>query len=57
VATLLDSIEIEDDAALARGHLRVETELGLIEADVRGQLDRLAAQLKKLLETHAREPR
>jgi hypothetical protein len=56
VATLLDSIEIEDDAALARGHLRVETELGVIEADVRGQLDRLAAQLKKLLESHARDP-
>lgn len=56
VATLLDSIEIEDDAALARGQLRVETELGVIEADVRGQLDRLAAQLKKLLESHAREP-
>lgn len=55
VATLLDSIEIEDDAALARGHLRVETELGVIEADVRGQLDRLAAQLKKLLESHARD--
>lgn len=56
VATLLDSIEIEDDTALARGHLRVETELGVIEADIRGQLDRLAAQLKKLLESHAREP-
>jgi flagellar biosynthesis/type III secretory pathway protein FliH len=56
VATLLDSIEIEDDETLGRGQLRVETELGVIEADVRGQLERLAAQLKKLLESHAPEP-
>ena len=55
IATLLDSIEIEDDETLGHGQLRVETELGVIEADVRGQLDRLAIQLRKLLETHALE--
>jgi flagellar biosynthesis/type III secretory pathway protein FliH len=52
---LLDSLGIEEDAGLARGQLRVETELGVIEADLRGQLQRLATQLKKLLESHAAE--
>jgi flagellar biosynthesis/type III secretory pathway protein FliH len=52
---LLDSIGIEEDARLGRGQLRVETELGVIEADLKGQLERLAAQLKKLLESHADE--
>lgn len=50
---LLDSLGIEEDPRLGRGQLRVETELGVIEADLRGQLQRLAAQLKKLLESHA----
>ena len=52
---LLDSIGIEEDVRLGRGHLRVETELGVIEADLRGQLERLAGQLKKLLESHGAE--
>lgn len=53
LGSLLDSIGIEDDPNLARGHIRVETELGVIEADVRGQLERLATQLRKLLTSHA----
>jgi Flagellar assembly protein FliH len=53
LGSLLDSIGIEDDAELARGHIRVETELGVIEADLRGQLERLATQLRKLLTSHA----
>lgn len=53
VAPLLDSVEIEDDPELSRGQLRVETEIGIIEADIRGQLDRLSAQLRRLLESHA----
>lgn len=53
LGSLLDSIGIEDDPGLPRGHIRVETELGVIEADVRGQLERLAAQLRKLLTSHA----
>jgi flagellar biosynthesis/type III secretory pathway protein FliH len=52
LGTLLDSIDVEDDDRLERGHLRVETELGVIEADVRGQLERLATQLKKILTSH-----
>jgi type III secretion protein L len=52
---LLDSIGIEEDARLGRGQLRVETELGVIEADLKGQLERLAGQLKKLLESHGAE--
>lgn len=53
LGSLLDSIGIEDDDRLTRGHIRVETELGVIEADLRGQLERLAAQLKKLLTANA----
>jgi flagellar assembly protein FliH len=53
LGSLLDSIGIEDDAELSRGHIRVETELGVIEADLRGQLERLANQLRKLLTSHA----
>lgn len=53
LGSMLDSIGIEDDAMLSRGHIRVETELGVIEADLRGQLDRLATQLRKLLTSHA----
>lgn len=52
---MLDSIGIEEDAKLNRGQLRVETELGVIDADLKGQLERLAVQLKKLLESHASE--
>jgi flagellar biosynthesis/type III secretory pathway protein FliH len=53
LGTLLDSIGIEDDDKLSRGQLRIETELGVIEADLRGQLARLAVQLKKILQSHA----
>jgi flagellar assembly protein FliH len=56
LGSMLDSIGIEDDATLSRGHIRVETELGVIEADLRGQLDRLATQLRKLLTSHAPHP-
>jgi flagellar assembly protein FliH len=57
LGSLLDSIGIEDDAELSRGHIRVETELGVIEADLRGQLERLANQLRKLLTSHASDLR
>jgi flagellar assembly protein FliH len=57
LGSLLDSIGIEDDAGLSRGHIRVETELGVIEADLRGQLERLANQLRKLLTSHAADLR
>ena len=55
LGAMLDSIGIEQDARLSRGQLRVETELVVIEADLKGQLERLAVQLKKLLESHAAE--
>ncbi len=53
LGSLLDSISIEADDKLSRGQIRVETELGVIEADLKGQLERLALQLKKLLQSHA----
>lgn len=49
--SILDSLEVKSDDSLPRGHLRVETELGQMDADIGGQLDRLAEQLKKLLIT------
>ena len=49
--TLLDQLQIEEDPQLENGQLRIETELGVVEADVSGQLERLADQLKKLLKT------
>lgn len=52
LGSLLDSVGIEDDPTLSRGHIRVETELGVIEADLRGQLERLSTQLRKLLTSH-----
>jgi flagellar biosynthesis/type III secretory pathway protein FliH len=55
LGALLDSIGIQEDSKLNRGQLRVETELGMIEADLKGQVERLAIQLKKLLESHASE--
>jgi flagellar biosynthesis/type III secretory pathway protein FliH len=57
LGSLLDSVGIEDDDKLSRGQIRVETELGVIEADLRGQLERLAIQLRKLLTSHASDPR
>jgi flagellar biosynthesis/type III secretory pathway protein FliH len=47
--TLLEALVVQEDESLSPGHIRVETELGVIEADVRGQLQRLAVQLRKLL--------
>jgi flagellar biosynthesis/type III secretory pathway protein FliH len=51
-STELEDIQIKEEAGLAPGHLRVETELGVIEAELKGQLRRLATQLRKLLQTH-----
>ncbi len=47
--TLLESVQIAEDENLPPGTLRVDTELGVIEADVGRQLDRLTAQLRKLV--------
>jgi flagellar biosynthesis/type III secretory pathway protein FliH len=52
VSTELEDVQIKEEAGLAQGHLRVETELGVIEAELKGQLRRLATQLRKLLHTH-----
>lgn len=51
-STELEDIQIKEELGLAPGHLRVETELGVIEAELKGQLRRLATQLRKLLQTH-----
>lgn len=51
-STELEDIQIKEEPGLAAGHLRVETELGVIEAELKGQLRRLATQLRKLLTTH-----
>jgi flagellar biosynthesis/type III secretory pathway protein FliH len=50
--TPLETLVIETDAGLARGQIRVETELGIVEADLAGQLERLSGQLRQLLRDH-----
>jgi flagellar biosynthesis/type III secretory pathway protein FliH len=47
-ATALDiqSIEVKEDAALARGELRLHTDLGIIDARLAPRLDRLAAAVR-----------
>lgn len=42
-------VEIRDDAALARGELRLYTDVGIIDAKLSPRLDRLAAALRDAL--------
>lgn len=51
--TPIETLSIESDASLARGQIRVETELGVVEANLPGQLERLSTQLRQLLLEHA----
>lgn len=47
---LLENIRVEADERLNRGHMRVQTELGEVDANIKGQLNQLAKQLRKLLD-------
>jgi flagellar biosynthesis/type III secretory pathway protein FliH len=45
----IDTVRILPDAARARGSLRVETDIGVLDADLAPQLDRLALRLRETL--------
>jgi flagellar biosynthesis/type III secretory pathway protein FliH len=49
LATSHESVTIQPDDALARGDLRLETELGALDARLEPQLERLARRLKDTL--------
>ncbi len=46
-----DAVRITADPSRARGNLRITTELGVLDADLAPQLDRLVASLKDSLHT------
>jgi flagellar assembly protein FliH len=46
----IQSVEVRPDAALARGELRLHTDVGIIDARLAPRFDRLAAALRDALE-------
>jgi flagellar assembly protein FliH len=46
----IQSVEVRQDAALARGELRLHTDVGIIDARLAPRFDRLAAALRDALE-------
>jgi flagellar biosynthesis/type III secretory pathway protein FliH len=45
----IDTVRILPDAARSRGSLRIETDIGVLDADLAPQLDRLALRLRETL--------
>jgi flagellar assembly protein FliH len=45
----IETVRIAPDAARARGSLRIETDIGVLDADLAPQLDRLALRLRETL--------
>jgi flagellar biosynthesis/type III secretory pathway protein FliH len=45
----IETVRILPDAARARGSLRIETDIGVLDADLAPQLDRLALKLRETL--------
>ncbi|RYZ03242.1 MAG: hypothetical protein EOO73_28575 [Myxococcales bacterium] len=45
----VETVRISEDAARARGSLRIETDVGVLDADLAPQLDRLALRLRETL--------
>jgi flagellar biosynthesis/type III secretory pathway protein FliH len=45
----LDTVRVLADGARARGSLRIETDIGVLDADLAPQLDRLALRLRETL--------
>lgn len=44
-----DTVRVAPDAARQRGNLRIETDIGVLDADLAPQLDRLALRLRETL--------
>jgi flagellar biosynthesis/type III secretory pathway protein FliH len=53
LGVVIETVRILPDPARARGSLRIETDIGVLDADLAPQLDRLALRLR---ETLAHEP-
>jgi flagellar biosynthesis/type III secretory pathway protein FliH len=45
----VDTVRVVSDAARQRGSLRIETDIGVLDADLAPQLDRLALKLRETL--------
>lgn len=45
----VETVRITEDASRARGSLRIETDVGVLDADLAPQLDRLALRLRETL--------
>jgi flagellar biosynthesis/type III secretory pathway protein FliH len=45
----IDTVQLVADTARARGSLRIETDIGVLDADLAPQLDRLALRLRETL--------
>lgn len=45
----VETVRLQPDATRARGSLRIETEIGVLDADIAPQLDRLALRLRETL--------
>jgi flagellar biosynthesis/type III secretory pathway protein FliH len=45
----VDTLRLQPDAARQRGSLRIETDIGVLDADLAPQLDRLALRLRETL--------
>jgi flagellar biosynthesis/type III secretory pathway protein FliH len=49
LGVVVETVRIVPDAARARGSLRIETDIGVLDADLAPQLDRLALRLRETL--------
>ena len=45
----VDAVRLKPDSARPRGSLRIETDIGVLDADLAPQLDRLALKLRETL--------
>ena len=45
----IETVRVSPDAARSRGSLRIETDIGVLDADLAPQLDRLALKLRESL--------
>jgi flagellar biosynthesis/type III secretory pathway protein FliH len=45
----VEAVRIVPDSARSRGSLRIETDIGVLDADLAPQLDRLALRLRETL--------
>jgi flagellar biosynthesis/type III secretory pathway protein FliH len=49
MGVVIDTVQVVPDSARQRGSLRIETDIGVLDADLAPQLDRLALRLRETL--------